>query len=486
MTFPSNFNLVGVKNNALSTLNQMKTQQALMNNEDAQVGDLSELSDDLGTLRAGRFICAQSGTDLANDANGNPTLGTLTGTAMLWPGVVIGSETYTIVGANNGNLEFGLSALDGTALFAAGSGVINSSGIIMTGLYYPVQFVATNAGITRTGRLGMTLLSGSSTPNLQLDFESAAGSNLLLNSSNPTALTSWTNPGGWQAFAGDGNGTDTNCFRHDPTNATAPTLLNQTITGLTAGTVYSFAGASRTAFGYLTPRWFFVWRTSLHAVISTDTILGNSGASWQSTTKNLTAPATAAEVVIELDYGDPFQDFRYDSMSFAPSGTINQVTMTDANVMFQNATLSAPIVISNYQGARVYNNANITIATGAAATALTFNTTRYNTDTNWIVASPGRLSCVTAGVYEISVNISWDINATGVRYLAIQLNGATVIASSKISAVSGDNTDQNVSTFYSMNSGDYVRAIAYQTSGGNLNILSVGNYSPEFMIQKIG
>lgn len=301
---------------------------------DVGFASMDEAATDLGSYQFGQFI---AGT-------GTPQGGDLTGTAMIWPGLVIGGITFTLVGMNNGNLEFGLSALDGTAVFAAGAGIINSTGIVMTGLYYPVQFTATNAGNTRTGRFGMTLLAGSSVPNTQWDYESPPGASQVLNGDAETGTTAnWTDSAtAWSAFTTNPFA-GTYSFRHDPTNTGCPAQLTQIITGLSAGTLYSVGFASMRQQGYLTPRVFYVWRDSLHTVLRTDIVVGNSGGTWSITSKNLTSPTSTAEVVIELDYGDPFQDYRYDAITFGIAGVVLTQTATDYGFQFDGG----PVVLQN-------------------------------------------------------------------------------------------------------------------------------------------
>lgn len=143
---------------------------------------------------------------------------------------------------------------------------------------------------------------------------------------------------------------------------------------------------------------------------------------------------------------------------------------------------------STVLGARVYNSANISLTSGAD-TALTFDTERYDTDTIHSTSSnTGRLTATTAGKYTISGTAAFAANATGARGLGIRLNGTTFIALARVPAVAGgtDITSLTVTTDYNLSATDYVELIGYQTSGGSLNVLAGGNYSPEFMMDRIG
>lgn len=138
---------------------------------------------------------------------------------------------------------------------------------------------------------------------------------------------------------------------------------------------------------------------------------------------------------------------------------------------------------------RVYNSAAITIAT-ATLTAVTFNSERYDTDAiHSTTVNTNRLTCVTAGKYLISADMEFAPNATGTyRKLAIRLNGTTIISLAAISPIASgaDASHLSISTIYSLVVGDYVEMMVKQDSGGNLDVSSSPNSSPEFSMSRIG
>jgi hypothetical protein len=137
--------------------------------------------------------------------------------------------------------------------------------------------------------------------------------------------------------------------------------------------------------------------------------------------------------------------------------------------------------------ARVYHNANQSI-TNTTATALAFNSERW--DTNVIhdtVTNNSRLTCKTAGIYQINGNISWATHATGLRILQMKLNGATIIAHNTVVSVGGAfQTTMVIGTTYQLAVNDYLQLEVYQNSGGALNVETGANYSPEFMMTRLG
>lgn len=143
-----------------------------------------------------------------------------------------------------------------------------------------------------------------------------------------------------------------------------------------------------------------------------------------------------------------------------------------------------------FVGARAYNNANISIA-DATLTALTFNSERYDTDTiHDTSTNSGRLTCNTAGKYLIAGHVQWGDNATGFRLIAIRLGGTTYLAIHNQMATTFNATDnatyQSISTVYELAVGNYVELVVEQISGGALNVISSGSFSPEFEMSRIG
>lgn len=137
-------------------------------------------------------------------------------------------------------------------------------------------------------------------------------------------------------------------------------------------------------------------------------------------------------------------------------------------------------------GARVYNSGNISI-NNAAWTQLTFDTERYDYDTmHDLVVNPSRLTCRTAGLYLIIANVEWQISQVGRRLTRIILNGATWIGGDERAPQDTGYAAPCVSTIYELAISDYVELDVYQSSGGALNIVVDINFSPEFMMSRIG
>jgi hypothetical protein len=146
----------------------------------------------------------------------------------------------------------------------------------------------------------------------------------------------------------------------------------------------------------------------------------------------------------------------------------------------QIATL--PAVRARRSSAQAIANNTITV--------VEFNAEDYDTAAQHDNATnPGRLTCVTAGLYSITANISWAANATGVRMARIRFNGAaTMIAAHEHEGAAAANfTQLNLTGDYRLAAGQYVEVQALQVSGGNLDINADGaNASTAFSMKWIG
>lgn len=148
---------------------------------------------------------------------------------------------------------------------------------------------------------------------------------------------------------------------------------------------------------------------------------------------------------------------------------------------------TAAQTVPSVPACRAYHNASQSVANNTL-TALALNQERYDTDEiHDPAANNSRLVCKTAGLYAVIGHAVFAAHATGYRQLSIRLNGATYISPQNNLSVGGaDATNLTAQTQYFLNVNDYVELIAYQTSGGALNVLASANQSPEFMMARIG
>ena len=143
---------------------------------------------------------------------------------------------------------------------------------------------------------------------------------------------------------------------------------------------------------------------------------------------------------------------------------------------------------TTFSGCRVYNSANISVATGGGA-VLTFDSELFDTDAyHSTVTNTSRLTVPTGkgGYFEIFASIAWASNSTGVRQVYFLLNGTTIIGLDERTPVSTDATGHAFSTVYHLADADYVEIHVAQTSGGALNVSASTHYSPEFGLARLG
>lgn len=141
--------------------------------------------------------------------------------------------------------------------------------------------------------------------------------------------------------------------------------------------------------------------------------------------------------------------------------------------------------LGHVPAARVYRTLPQTIP-NTTATVIAFGPERYDNDgIHDSAANTSRLTAPVSGIYQITGQIAWAANATGVRQLKVTLNGATDIAVITASITADAAHRQQITTLYKLEFGDYVELAVYQSSGGNLNVDAVGNYTPCFMLVKV-
>jgi len=140
---------------------------------------------------------------------------------------------------------------------------------------------------------------------------------------------------------------------------------------------------------------------------------------------------------------------------------------------------------------RAFHNANQSIASDGAWHALALNSERFDqaggssSTMHDTVTNNSRLTAIYAGIYLITGSVEFAANATGTRWLRIFLNNTTAIADVDDSGTLTPSVLMTVTTVYSLAVNDFVELSVQQNSGGALNILSSGNYSPEFSMVRL-
>lgn len=139
--------------------------------------------------------------------------------------------------------------------------------------------------------------------------------------------------------------------------------------------------------------------------------------------------------------------------------------------------------------ARVYNSGNLTIPT-ATPTALTFDSEREDAyGFHSTVSNTSRLTIPTGlnGLYILLANCEFDNHVDGDRQIRLVISGGTEVGRTARWPKTGVyNTMYIAAALYWLTAGQYAEAQVYQNRGGDLDVMAVGNYSPEFCILRVG
>lgn len=133
-----------------------------------------------------------------------------------------------------------------------------------------------------------------------------------------------------------------------------------------------------------------------------------------------------------------------------------------------------------YEACRVTNSANISIP-DSTITNVTFDTEQFDTAGMHSTSSnTHKITIPVDGIYATGACLSWVANATGIREMAIQVNGSTIVDETVQASTGGQLTTQNVKTIWKCTAGDVLTTVAYQTSGGALSLFAFLTMSPAF------
>ena len=140
-------------------------------------------------------------------------------------------------------------------------------------------------------------------------------------------------------------------------------------------------------------------------------------------------------------------------------------------------------------GAYGYHGVAQAIA-NATTTVLALSLERFDTDVIHDVAvSNSRLTCRTAGKYQIGANVAFASAAGGViREAVIRLNGSPVIGTDRRPPMGGGfETILLPHVVYDLIVGDYVEVVVYQDSGAALNVQPYySGVNPAFWMHRLG
>lgn len=122
-------------------------------------------------------------------------------------------------------------------------------------------------------------------------------------------------------------------------------------------------------------------------------------------------------------------------------------------------------------------------------TALTFNTELHDIGAMHDAVNPTRVTIPSGqdGIYLISGNATFAVNATGIRRLQFIFNGVTTRSAQQVvPPASANGATVSTSMVSLLAAGDYVEVMAFQSSGVSLDVGSaLGNFQTQLMVVKL-
>lgn len=139
---------------------------------------------------------------------------------------------------------------------------------------------------------------------------------------------------------------------------------------------------------------------------------------------------------------------------------------------------ATPASGSTFVGAKAYGTTNQTIS-NFTVTAITWNNENFDTDSMHSTSTnTSRLTIPTGktGYWQITASLGYDASAAGVRQIRLSKNGSFV-NNEQVEATSSYGNTMGFSNILNLTAGDYIELEAFQTSGGNLDVVKSADTS---------
>ena len=175
---------------------------------------------------------------------------------------------------------------------------------------------------------------------------------------------------------------------------------------------------------------------------------------------------------------------------------INDLATLTATETLTNKTLTSPVINTSLTGTAIGRGTLVNHSTGQVVatstdTHLLWDTEQYDTDTIHDTSTNTQRLTVPSGVSLVRVSgfVVFPFNSTGIRALAISKNDETGTYTVPIGSVvlqepARSSTSHSLlvtSAVLSVSPADYFTLYAYQTSGGNLTLLTQSWFSMEII-----
>jgi hypothetical protein len=170
-----------------------------------------------------------------------------------------------------------------------------------------------------------------------------------------------------------------------------------------------------------------------------------------------------------------------------PGGKGNLARLSQPVVSWASLAAAPPPPVAVESGARVYNSGAQTIPYDTE-TVLQFDTTRWDTDDYFDIASPTQLTVPEDGIYAFGGSFAMlEVDNKWYR-ASVRMDGATFICRDAfiINQTGPANYSQKTVGLYKFSAGHYIELLVYQTAGNpSQNTVVAAEYSVEFWIHRI-
>lgn len=166
---------------------------------------------------------------------------------------------------------------------------------------------------------------------------------------------------------------------------------------------------------------------------------------------------------------------RTSAIASPQEGMISYLKDTNSTEYYSGSAWAAIGGAAAFAGASVYTSSAVSIPNGTLTT-VTWNAEDFDTNSYHSTSvNTGRLTVPSAGKYLINVMIGWDTTAnTTTKTISLRKNGSDILKSNGLGTGS-DYQSQNLQYIASASASDYFEVLAYQVTGGAINILQNAN-----------
>lgn len=154
-----------------------------------------------------------------------------------------------------------------------------------------------------------------------------------------------------------------------------------------------------------------------------------------------------------------------------------QLKTTPTHTQFNTELISNPDALrrrSEFYACKVNRTTEPTLSS-ASTTVITWQSASLNNGALWSAGLPSRLTAQQTGVYLLTATTAWASHSSGRRGVSWRLNGSATIFDMQFTEAQISNPRQNGTELIWLTVGDYIEVMAYQGSGGNLNLLAGGD-----------